>query len=280
MYIVLISLGAGLIFYGLGAWMAGWIAGFIPGLLAAGVVGFLLFRKVSGEVRAVMEKAAARLQAPVTTEQAQEQMIEEAKKILLSALIYRRWWFAIPEQVHGQIGQLSYAEAVRLKLQKKLTPYKEKLTEAKTSLALAWSRDWQSNMVLGLVHHREGQVDAAIDAFKKAAPSVSGQPMFWGIYAWVLLEARKRDEALQVLASGLKTSPKDANLIAMQEALSNKRRADMKIWGEPWYNLFPEEIPQEVLMEMARKAGVAPQRPRGPVPQKGPPPMRGGGRPR
>lgn len=280
MYIVLLSVGAGVVFYALGALVAGWIAGFVPAILAMAVVAVMLFRKVSGEVRADFEKAAAAMQAG---------KIPEAKELLRAALRHERWWFAVPEQVHGQLGQIAYSEAVGFKMQakhgmaSKIHDYKEKLAEAKTELVQAWERDFQSHMVLGLVYHRESQVDPAVEAFKKAAPHAANQPLFWGIYAWVLNEAHKREEALLALGEGLKGSPKHAGLTAMQEALSNKRRPDMKVWGETWWAMFPEEIPQDVLREMAIKAGHLPPQPqqaRAPIPQKGPPPMRGGGRPR
>ena len=63
-------------------------------------------------------------------------------------------------------------------------------------------------------------------------------------------EAKRRDEALQVLGRGLAENKESKSLLALQEALANKRRPDMKVLGDPWFQMFPEDIPREKLMEM------------------------------
>jgi hypothetical protein len=83
-----------------------------------------------------------------------------------------------------------------------------------------------------------------------ASGPAKGEPIYWGLYAHVLNEAKKRDEALLVVGRGLEANPDSKVLKAIQEQLSNKKRPDMKAFGEAWYQFFPEDIPQEKLMQM------------------------------
>jgi hypothetical protein len=175
-----------------------------------------------------------------------------------TALPLAKWQILVGAQIESQLGALSYLEASSLLMQKQITASKAKFEEAKGHLRQAWSRDWRGRTLLACVHHRENNVDEALKVLAAAESSASNEAIFFGVWGYVLNEARRRDEALQVVARGLQGSPKSEGLRSVQEAMANRRRPDFKAFGEAWYQFFPEQIPQEVLIEQARAAGKLP----------------------
>jgi len=229
--------------------VVGWVAGFIPALLVLVGVWFYLARRTGKQVETIAKAAMAHMQ---------EGRMAAARDTLRSALPLGKWQVLVESQLYGQIGAIDYLEACSLVMQRQVTASKPKFTEAKVSLLKSWSRDWRSRTMLAVVYHRENNTDEAVKVLKAAQSSGSGESIFWAVYVYVLNEAKRRDEALQVVARGLAALPKQASLLALQDALSNRRRPEFKSFGEPWYQFFPDQIPQEVLIEQARAAGKLP----------------------
>jgi hypothetical protein len=250
MYNLLIAAAAALVAYGLGTWAVSWVAGFVPALLALVGVWFFLARRTGKQVEAIAKAAMAHLQ---------EGRMSVARDTLRSALPLGRWQVLVEAQLHGQIGAIDYLEACSMLMQRQVSASKPKFEEAKVALAKSWSRDWRSRTMLACVHHRANETDQAVAVLKAVESSGSGESIFWAVYVLVLNEAKRRDEALQVVARGLASLPKNAGLLALQEAMSNRRRPDFKVFGDAWYQFFPDQIPQEVLIEQARAAGKLPQ---------------------
>jgi tetratricopeptide (TPR) repeat protein len=271
MYNLLIALGASVAAYALGAFVAGWAAGFIPGILALVVTFFMLSRRTMRQMEAVAQAAMAHMQAG---------RVDEARNALLAALPLGKWQFLVEQQIHGQVGSLDYMQAVGLKMQRQLTASQARMQEARERLEKSWTRDWRSRALLGLVHHRLGEADAAIAAFEGASAAGSGEPIFWGLYTHVLNEARKRDQALLVAGRGLESCKNNAALLQVRESLSNKRRPDFKnAFGEAWFQFFPDDMTPEQIMAMqaAANAPGAPSSahaPRGRPPKTWPAPRR------
>lgn len=274
MYNVAIALGAAVALFLIGWGVSGWIAGIIPALIALGAVYFVLARRTGKQVEAIFGRAMVLLQAGD---------VEGGRAAMLEALPLAKWQFLISEQVYSQLGQLDYQQACGHLLEHKYTRDvgKKALGEAKVREALgqlekAWSRDWRAQTIRAICLHRLNRFDEIPAVMKKAEGGGASEPLFWGVWAWLLNEQKKRDEALQVVGRGLVASPKAKPLLAMQEAFSNKRRPEMEQFGEAWYAFMPDEIPKERLMEMAqaqaKAAGkplpAAPEQRRGP-PQKG-----------
>lgn len=259
MYNLLIAGGAAAVGYAVGALVSGWIAGFIPALLAFGIVFIVLARRTGKQVEAVFQKAMAALQGG---------KIDEARALIESAMPLGKWQVLVSEQVHSQLGMLDYLQAVGLTVQKQVTNAKAKYADARGHLEKAWSRDWRAQATLAAVHHREGRTDDAVKVLEKASSAGRSEALFWGLYAYVLNEAKRRDEALKVLGRGLEANKDNKALKELQEALANKKRPNMRVLGDPWYQMFPEDIPREQLMQMH---GIQQQ----PRPQKSWPQPRG-----
>lgn len=255
MYNLVLAIGAGSVGYAIGAAVAGWIAGFVPALLALGVAYVLLARRTGRRVEAVFAGAMVHMQAG---------KLDAARIAMESALPLGKWQFLVAPQIHSQIGSLDYLEGVGMMVQRQPKAAAAKFASARAHLEQAWSRDWRGRTLLACVHHREGRVDDALKALERASGAGKGETLFWGVYVYVLNEAKKRDEALQVVGRGLKESPDSKVLKELQEAMSNKRRPDMKAFGDSWYQFFPDQVPQEVLMKQqqqmaANRKGLSPK---------------------
>ncbi len=263
MYNILIAVGAGVLGYLVGAAAAGWLAGIIPALLALGGAWFFLARRTGKQVEALFQKAMAALQAG---------KMDEARAVLESGMPLGKWQILVTEQIHSQLGQLDYLQGVGHSVQKQASQAKARFAAGREHLEKAWSRDWRGKATLAAIHHREGRPDDAVKVLEAASGAGAGEALFWGLYTYVLNEAKRRDEALQVVGRGLVANKDNKALKAIQEALANKKRPDMKVLGDAWFQLFPEDIPRERLMEMH---GINPQQ--APRPQKSWPQPRGSG---
>lgn len=252
MYNILIATGAAIVAFVLGFVAAGWVAGFVPALLAFAVVWFLLARRTGKQVEGVVQLAMAAMQAG---------KIDDARRLLESALPFGKWQILVAPQIHGQIGTIDYMQAVGAHLQKQYPAAKARFATAREHLEKSWSRDWRAKSVLAALHHREGRPDDAVAVLEKASGPAGGEPLFWGLYAFVLNEQKKREEALKVVGRGLQANKESKPLKDIQEALTNKKRPDFKVLGEGWFQFFPEDIPRERLMEMH---GIKPPQARSP----------------
>lgn len=262
MYNLLIAAGAAVLGYVLGFVVAdNWLAGFVPAILAFGGTWFYLARRTGKQFEAIAQKAMASLQAG---------KIDEARALLESAMPLGKWQILVSEQIHAQLGMLDYLQGVGHVVQKQATQAKARMTGAREHLEKAWSRDWRAKATLAAVHHREGRPDDAVKVLEAASTAGAGEPLFWGLYTYVLNEAKRRDEALQVIGRGVTGTKGNAALKQIQEALANKKRPDMKVLGEQWFQMFPEDIPREQLLKMH---GIDPTQ--APRPQKGFPQPRG-----
>jgi tetratricopeptide (TPR) repeat protein len=238
-----LALAAGVLAYGVGAAVAGWWAGFLPGLIALVAAYFVLARRTGKKVEAIFQQAVAEMQAG---------RLDGARRVMEAALPLGTEQFLVTAQVHAQLGALDYLEGVGLVVQKQAKGGAAKLASARAHLEKAWSRDWRSKTMLACLHHREGNIDEALKVFAAAEGPGRSEPLSWGAWAYVLNAAMRRDEALQVVGRGLKQIPDCKPLRAIQEDMSNRRRPDMKVFGEGWYQFFPDQVPQEVLMQQAQ----------------------------
>lgn len=242
MYNLLLAVAAAVVAFLLGFLVSGWIAGFVPALLALLLVYFLLARRTQRQLEARIAGVAAAMQAG---------QLDEVRTILRSCLPLGRWQFLVTAQIESQLGQLEYLDAVRNKMMRQPAAAAQHFAAARTHLARAWSRDWRAHAILAAIHQRDGEVDKAVGILSTSKGPARTEPIFWALYAWILNEAHRRDEALQILGEGLKDNARSTHLRGMQEALSNRKRPDMAEFGEAWYAFFPDQIPQEKIVQMA-----------------------------
>ena len=242
MYNLLISGGVAAAALAVGVWTVGeYAAGLVTGVFAFLVAMFVLWRRTNQRLEAVAQQAQSRMQAGD---------VDGARTALVEGLALGRWQLLVREQLHGQIGQLDAMQGVGLMMQGKSLEARARWESACDELAKAMTRDTASQTTRGVIQHRLGCTDEAI-ATLEAASSTAGEPFFWGVYAWILNEVQKREQALAVVGRGLAEHKGNAALTTVQEALSNKRRPDFgAAFGERWYQVFPDQMSQEQLRAM------------------------------
>ena len=242
MYNLLYSLGIAVVLYFLTALVAeDWVAGIIPALLGLGIGYFVLARRSFKQFEAIATNAVAELQSVQTDAAA----LERAKAKLKSALPIAKWQFLIEQQIHGQLGQLTYMGDVMRQ--------KKDHSEARSYLEKAWSRDWTSQLTLAVIEYKAGDKDDALQRLDKAQSSGSSQVIYWGIWAWMAHERKQTDAALKILSDALKQNENAEPLVAMRDAIANKRTVDISLFGQTWFQFFPEhfqKLPPQKQMEL------------------------------
>jgi len=240
---LLLALALGVVVGLLGGFVGGGVlAGILPGLLAAGVAYFLLARRTGKKLEALVNEVQAHFAsmqgvAPprspaeaAALQKRQEALLDEARAILERGFPLAREQFLIAEQIHAQLGTLDYLE--------------RKYTAARAHLEKAWSRNWQAKAMIACIDHRERKRPEAVARMASLTGPGGSDPLFWGLYAWLALEANQRESALQALAQGIKQHDKSAALRQMADDVANKRPVKMAAFAPGWYQVFPEQTPE------------------------------------
>lgn len=251
MYNFLIAQGIAVVAFLLGLWAGGWVAGLVPALFAFTLAFFLLMRRSGRQLQPLLMQAQA---------EAQNQQFDAARATLRTALPLGKWQFLVEEQVHMQLGALDYLQAVMLTMQRQqgaaaapLQSAREHLEKASPSGWRSWLLGWQPRAMLACVRWRQGDQDGAVKLLADTAGAPRTEPVFWALYAWMLNELKRREEALGVLATGLKNHANNGPLTEMRDALANKKRPKMIAFGEGWYQFFPEAMADDPkVIELAR----------------------------
>ena len=220
---LLIALGSATAAFIVGMAVAGsWIAGFLPAILVLVIVYFVLARRTSNRLQALMERAGKAIQ---------RQKIDEARRVLESGRGLGKWQFLVEGQIEAQLGALAYLE--------------RDWRRARGHLEKAFSRNWMAQGMLAAMDFREKDPDAGVKRLEKASGFAKKEALFWGLYAYILAESRRQDAALEILARGLKVMPENQGLKGLQQAVSNKRRKLKmgSLFGNQWYTFFPEQFP-------------------------------------
>lgn len=223
MYNLLISLGAGLAAFGLGALFGRWYYGFAPAMLVAPTVYFFLARRTGQQVEAIMKRAVSKLQTG---------KMDAAKAIMEEARPLGKWQLLVEAQIDGQLGALEYMQ--------------RRPKAARPLLEKAWKRNWQAQAMLAILDSKEGKVESGINRLDKAKLLARKEVLFWAIQAWLHIKAKDTDEAMRRLNDGIEAAENPAALKQLHGAIQNGRmkRFDWgKTFGQGWYQFFPEQYP-------------------------------------
>ena len=233
MYNLLIALGISAVAFALGMTIAGtMVAGFVPGGIALLIAYFFLARRSGKKFQQIAERSASEFQ---------NGRFEPGLKLMESALLIGKWQFGIAGQVLGQIGMLMYMQ--------------RKFKLARTHLDQSWKRDWRARTMLAALDHREGKKDAALDRMSNLVKHGGKDPIFWALYAYIAVEAKKREVALEVLNDGLKKCSDSPGLKELRQSVANKRKLKMKPFAPTWYQYFPEQMPRSMMTQHAQQQG-------------------------
>ena len=228
MYNLLIALAAGGVVGGIVLATMGWIAALLPFFFIASVVYILRARRSGKRSEGGVERA---------THDLQQGRVDNAVRILETAYAYNKWQFLVEAQINAQIGGIYFMQ--------------RKFKEAEPYLRKAFSRQWNAQGMLAAIHFRRHQLDEAVQVMEKAVKYGKKEALAWGLYAYMLDKAGRREAALDVLQRGTAKIPDNEPIKTNILRLQNRERMKMKPFGDDWYQ-FGFETPS------AKRFGQAP----------------------
>ncbi|MCB9675861.1 MAG: tetratricopeptide repeat protein [Alphaproteobacteria bacterium] len=241
MYNIAISTVAGLAVFALASVWLGPIAGIIPALIVMIGVMYGLSRRTAAQVEAEMQRIVPLLQ---------NRQIPEALALLDDVKgRYGPWQLLLEGQIDSQIGMIDY-------LQLKFDDALPKLEKGK------W-RNWSALTCIGCIHWRKGAKEAAYKELSDAASVAGKESIVYLVWATLLTRDGERQRALEVLDQGLKEMPDSEHLKNLHKVVANKKKINTKVFPQTWYQFFPEEMAQQMMMR-GRRDGPPPGMPEAP----------------
>jgi predicted Zn-dependent protease len=237
-----------------------WYAGIAPAVFVFPIAFYLLSMRTNRAIQAALAPLGGLLQ---------ERKVDEARALLQRVSdTWGPWQLYLKGQLQAQVGMLDYLQL--------------RFDEALPQLEAAAVKDWTTLSALAAIHFRRGRHDAAAERLAEAAKQSPKEAMAH-ILRGVLLArmdrgGKGREEALVAVQEGLTAIPDQPALKRLRHQLSNKLKVDLgDLQPEAWFQFFPEEITQAMLLRGTRGAprlpdAVAAQRAavlRGPAGQAG-----------
>jgi len=221
---LLAAFGIACLAYGLVAVLLDPVAAILPAFFALTIALVILWRRASRGVQDALMPLEPLLRGG---------KVAEADVLLVS--VSNRWssWMPLLK------GQLAAQRGMLLYMQSNWDDAMPLLMDGK------W-RNWMAQACIGCIHHRRGEVDEAFEFLARATKSGKKEPLAWVVRAVLLSRAGRRDEALQALSVGLTHLPEHRQLVDLKRTLANKKKVNTALFGQGWYQFFPEELAQKM----------------------------------
>lgn len=203
--------------------------GVVPGIIAFGVVWYLIGRRVMNDLQTRMTRVQ-KLLTPKNPMQQSKPRIDDAVKILLGGYKWVKWSPFVEGQLAGQIGALYYLD--------------QRFDEARPYLEKSSARNWVAKAMLGALHFRRKQTQPMIAAFEQAVKYSAKESLLWNVYAWCLYKQQDRDRAIEVLNRAVAKLGDEERTVKNLQAVQNSKGMKMKGWNEMWYQFHLEKPPQ------------------------------------
>lgn len=232
MYNLLVSLGISLAVVA-AVLVAGFpvVSAIVPALLVFPIVFFVLWRRTQSQVQQALAPLQGLMQAGKVSEvQALMRTVRDT---------WGRWQFYLTAQIDGQLGMLEYAQM--------------HFDQARPLLEKgAGARDWSAATALACILWREGDMEAADQAFRHAAKASSKEVIIYVVWASCMARKGERAKALAALSQGLEAVPDNGLLRELKNTVANKKRIDTRRLPEMYMNFFPEEVAKQAMMRGRR----------------------------
>jgi tetratricopeptide (TPR) repeat protein len=203
----------------------GWIASILPGLVATVAVYLVLSRRTSKKLEALFEGMQKELQA---------QKFEKAIQTLQSGFVLAPWQFLVGAQLHSNIGILHYI--------------RQNFDAALPHLQKSFSRHWIARGMLATALYRRKDVAGANRVFDDAVKVNKKEGVLWSVYAWVLEDQGRHEDAIRLLGRAVDANKSDEKLKASVQALQNGKKLKLgKLYGEQWFQFHLERMPPELV---------------------------------
>ncbi len=201
----------------------GWVAAIVPALVA-GVAAYILLARRSGKQ---LERVFEEMQRELSV---QPPRFDKAIAVLKTGFAFERWQFLTGAQLHAAIGQILYV--------------KGDFDAAVPHLEKSWVRQWVPRGMLAAARYKKKDVQGAVAALEEAAKVSKKESLLWSVYAWILEDAGRHDEAIQVAGRGAAVLPKDERLASTLQTLQNGKKLKLgKTYGNEWFQFHLERPP-------------------------------------
>ena len=108
--------------------------------------------------------------------------------------------------------------------------------------------------MLAVTHYRKKDLEKMRKVFDEAAKDNKKEGLIFATWAWIEEKEGHHDQAIAVLARGLKANPGDEKLKLAAQALQNDKRLKLgKIYGEQWFQFHLEKMPQQMAPSGGRR---------------------------
>jgi tetratricopeptide (TPR) repeat protein len=214
-------------------------AGIIPGTLVFVGVYVVLARRIALKVQALVNAAQKELSSQPTSMRDRDQKVAKSVKLLEEGLAFDKWQFLIASELHAQIGMIKYMV--------------KDFDGAQPHLAKANPRNGIALGMLASLHYQKKDYPKSEQTFEAAVRASKKEGVLYAVYAWCLMQQKKKDEALKVLARGVAANPSDEKLKAALTAVQNDKKLKMKAWEPLWWQFGLENPPLQQPMGGGRR---------------------------
>ena len=204
------------------------------------IAGMIVFNRMTQKkLMAIMNKANDMMQniPKLPSEIARANLIEKCIEEFKGAYKYKNYTFFLEQQLNSQIGSIYYAQ--------------RKFDEAEPYLRNSFIRNGPSICMYACLLFKKGDDEGMVAQFEKAVKFTPRMPVLWNLYAWCLMERKKRDEAIAVLNRCLKVNPGDKITKENLDLAKNGGKIKMRGYQEQWYQFWLED-PVEMQREMQK----------------------------
>ena len=269
------SLAITVVCYAVGHYFGGsWVTGVVPALLGFMISYFVFARRSLNKFTALTQEAMKQVQEGQDKQDPRMMMdgLEKSLKMFEGGLDLAKEQFLIAELVHAQMGALTYQgaalqlqlklqedmkrnNAASRRLQKKADQY---FSESKYHLEKAHNKEWTLTLIrqwhgvgmLAAMEFNDGKKTEATKRLSKIKSVGSSDPLFWQLYAWMLLENKEVNDAMLAANEGLSKHESNEGLKYLADAIANQKTIDTFKFGMMWYSMFPDQLTVDVAMRM------------------------------
>lgn len=220
-------------------WTGIWV--FVPVLI---VVFIVMNRRTMKKLQAIMKNVEQMMQnvQNLPSETARTHLLDKAVEQLKTAYKYKNYQFGLASNIDAQIGMFYYIQS--------------RFKEAEPYLANAFPQNWVAVAMYGCLLYRNDDIEGMKRAFDRATKFSRKQPMLYNLYAWCLLQKKRRDEAIKVLNDGLANNPGDTTTKENLDLIKNSGKIKMRGYNMQWYQFLLEKPPaQQLMAQFAQRPG-------------------------
>ena len=160
----------------------------------------------------------------------QDQKFDRAIEVLKGGLVLGNRHFFVAGQLNSQIGMLYYLQ--------------KKNDQALEFFKKGFVKHYVGQGMMACVYYKRKDYENMNKAMEDAISSNKKESIVYSLYAYLLYQLKKKNEAIEVLQKGLKKLPDDERLKTNLTHLQNNKKMKMKVYGDLWIQFMLEKPPR------------------------------------